>query len=119
MLICDLVEVADKITWLFGLTVKSLLAVCHPTPLVPLSREKRPEGLQREHWRLIEVALICKRKVPVFCREYMGGRGTTVSGMVAWIQPNFCVCCFQEAQSSLLSVMRAVIMDYLTYSLCL
>lgn len=29
-LICDLVEVADEITWLFGLTVKSPLAECHP-----------------------------------------------------------------------------------------
>lgn len=30
LLICDSVEVADKITWLFGLTVKSPLAECHP-----------------------------------------------------------------------------------------
>lgn len=28
LLICDLVEVADKITWLFGLTVKSPCHLC-------------------------------------------------------------------------------------------
>lgn len=34
LLICDLVEVADKITRLFGLTVKSPLAECHPCRLL-------------------------------------------------------------------------------------
>lgn len=56
LLICDLVEVADKITRLFGLTVKSPLAECHHGRSF-LSEEERqldpPSGF------VTEVVLLC------------------------------------------------------------
>lgn len=56
LLICDLVEVADKITRLFGLTVKSPLAECHRGRSF-LSEEERqldpPSGF------VTEVVLLC------------------------------------------------------------
>lgn len=83
-------------------------------PLVPPSRERQ---LSPNVFFITEVVLVCKS--PLFADNTWKGVGLQFRKVVG-IQPNFYVCCPVDAsKSSLLSMMRAVIMDYLAYSLCL
>lgn len=115
-LIWDLLEVADKITWLFGLTVKASLGRMSPPGLLVLLGSRRNVLRAASGSRLTllnEVVLFTV--IPVL--QIIGGRVWDCGlESVIGIQPRFLR--LLGGRCSLLSVISTMIMDYLTNSLC-